>query len=196
MNTTFKQKGRIISILAIIITNAIPLIGVLFYHWDAKGIIYIYWLETIILCFFNIFKMETAEGKKITVDSSIYGKSIASYDRSQLAGYAFFVYILYIIVYGICVFFIFKINPFNYPYKIVLLIFFIEYAIDYYFNFVKTLDYKQISPADQFGKPMVRLVFIHFLIVSGMFFGGSSIVAIAVLVLLKILYETFIKYRY
>lgn len=44
-----------------LLMNLVPLVGVIFYHWDPKGIFMVYCLETIIIGFFTILKM-TAVG--------------------------------------------------------------------------------------------------------------------------------------
>jgi len=42
---------------ALIVANFIPLIGVLFYQWDAVLVLALFWIENLIIGLFNIFKM-------------------------------------------------------------------------------------------------------------------------------------------
>lgn len=44
-------------LLLIILSNLIPLMGVLFYGWDMFGIVFLYWIETAIIGFYNVLRM-------------------------------------------------------------------------------------------------------------------------------------------
>lgn len=60
-NTQFKIFNLDISEIFIIISNLVPLSGVLFFGWTLYSIIYIYWLEIIILGFYVVFKIFISE---------------------------------------------------------------------------------------------------------------------------------------
>jgi len=45
------------SILALIVANLIPLIGALFFNWDAVFVLALFWIENLIIGAFNVFKM-------------------------------------------------------------------------------------------------------------------------------------------
>jgi len=42
---------------ALIAANIIPLIGVIFFEWDLRFILVLYWIENIVIGIFNLFKM-------------------------------------------------------------------------------------------------------------------------------------------
>ncbi|MBT8331610.1 MAG: hypothetical protein KJP06_04705 [Deltaproteobacteria bacterium] len=46
-----------LSIVALSVANLVPLIGVLFLGWDAAAIVLLYWIENLIVGFFNILRM-------------------------------------------------------------------------------------------------------------------------------------------
>lgn len=46
-----------LSIVALTVANLVPLIGVLFLGWDAAAIVLLYWIENLIVGFFNILRM-------------------------------------------------------------------------------------------------------------------------------------------
>jgi hypothetical protein len=46
-----------IPLLALLVANALPVIGVLFFGWDAFAIVLLYWSENIVLGFYNVLKM-------------------------------------------------------------------------------------------------------------------------------------------
>lgn len=52
-----KEKRRWISGGIIIVSNVIPIMGVAFLQWDPAYILILYWAESAIIGFFNIFKM-------------------------------------------------------------------------------------------------------------------------------------------
>ncbi|MGD9055674.1 MAG: DUF6498-containing protein, partial [Desulfobacterales bacterium] len=45
------------SIIALMVANLVPLIGVVFLGWDAAAIVLLYWIENLIVGFFNILRM-------------------------------------------------------------------------------------------------------------------------------------------
>lgn len=51
---------RSASIFALIAANLVPLIGVLFYAWDANLVLALFWIENLIIGIFNLIKMVTA----------------------------------------------------------------------------------------------------------------------------------------
>ncbi len=48
---------------ALILYNALPIIGVVFLRWSVGEILLLYWVENIVIGFFNVFKMILAQGK-------------------------------------------------------------------------------------------------------------------------------------
>ena len=53
----FSRKTFTPSIIALITVNLLPLIGVLFWEWDVAMIILLYWVENLLIGFYNILKM-------------------------------------------------------------------------------------------------------------------------------------------
>jgi len=50
------------STLFLIAANLLPLVGVLFWHWDLYSLLVLYWMETGIIGFFAIIRMAIAQG--------------------------------------------------------------------------------------------------------------------------------------
>lgn len=46
-----------LSIVTLMVANLVPLIGVFFLGWDAAAIVLLYWIENLIVGFFNILRM-------------------------------------------------------------------------------------------------------------------------------------------
>jgi hypothetical protein len=58
----YRQTASSRSAIALIVANAIPLVGVLFFGWSLITILVLYWLENGIVGFWNIFKINLAQG--------------------------------------------------------------------------------------------------------------------------------------
>ncbi len=50
------------SAAALIIANAVPILGVMFWGWDAAAILVLYWLESVVIGLLNVIKLLTAGG--------------------------------------------------------------------------------------------------------------------------------------
>ena len=51
------------SAIALILSNAVPLLGVLFGRWDTFMVVLLFWAENLVIGFFNVLKMLTCRGQ-------------------------------------------------------------------------------------------------------------------------------------
>ena len=58
----YRVGSSVGAVVALIVANLIPLIGVLFFGWSVWNILIVYWLENGIVGVFNVLKMATAQG--------------------------------------------------------------------------------------------------------------------------------------
>ncbi len=58
----YRVTSSVGAVVTLVVANAIPLIGVLFFGWSVWTILIIYWLENGVVGFFNVLKMLKAEG--------------------------------------------------------------------------------------------------------------------------------------
>jgi hypothetical protein len=58
------------SSIALVIANLLPLLGVVFLHWDAFAIVALYWTENVVIGAINILKMVTCSPRSAEVDWS------------------------------------------------------------------------------------------------------------------------------
>ena len=49
------------SLLFLVSANLVPLIGVIFFKWDIINILYLYWMESCVIGFYNVFKIFAAK---------------------------------------------------------------------------------------------------------------------------------------
>jgi hypothetical protein len=59
----YRLGSSVGAVVALLIANAIPLVGVLFFGWNVWTILIVYWLENGVVGVFNILKMLKAEGQ-------------------------------------------------------------------------------------------------------------------------------------
>jgi uncharacterized protein DUF6498 len=61
----YRRTAASRSAIVLVLANAIPLVGVLFFGWSLITILVLYWLENGIVGFWNIFKINLAQGSLI-----------------------------------------------------------------------------------------------------------------------------------
>ena len=175
-----------ISIGSLILSNLIPLIGVLFFGWDVSTILILYWSENVIIGFYNIIKMALAKGE-------VRPKQI--YERLFLIGF-------FIVHFGIFTFghaaFVFSFfgteNPSFKNLLPALLPLFISHGVSMFVHFIKNKEYERVSFDNLFFQPYKRVVIMHLTIVFGAWvataFHLPSLVLV-VLIFLKITVDIF-----
>ena len=62
----YRLGSSIGAVVALVVANIIPLIGVLFFGWSVWNILVIYWLENGIVGVINVLKMSAATGDETT----------------------------------------------------------------------------------------------------------------------------------
>jgi hypothetical protein len=60
--TLEKDNARWVTGAALVLANLMPLGGVLLLGWDPGALLFVYWLESAVVGFFNVIKMAQAEG--------------------------------------------------------------------------------------------------------------------------------------
>lgn len=53
-----------LSVIALVVANLVPLVGVVLFRWDAAAIVLLYWTENLVLGFYTILKMALARVEK------------------------------------------------------------------------------------------------------------------------------------
>jgi len=56
-------KNKRVMLPLIIFSNLFPLYGVLMYNWTIFSVVYIYWIELLIITFFQFLKIIVAQGE-------------------------------------------------------------------------------------------------------------------------------------
>lgn len=198
----YRVTSSVGALVALVIANAIPLIGVLWFGWSVWTILIVYWLENGIVGFFNVLKIQKAEGTgETSMRATLNGRPIDAQSRPALATFFLIHYGMFWVVHGIFVFTLplFALagtgstsdltsdtRPATILFAIVALT--VSHGLSYWFNFIKGGEYRRVSPASQMFAPYGRLVVLHITIIVGgmaIAFTGAPASAVAILVVLK-----------
>jgi hypothetical protein len=170
-----------ISIGSLVLSNLIPLFGVLFFGWSVSTILILYWSENVIIGFFNVIKMVLAKGE---------AKKRQTYQRFYLIGFFIVHFGIFTFGHGAFVFSFFGTeNPSFKSLLPALLPLFISHGISMAVHFFKNGEYARVSYESLFFQPYKRVVIMHLTIIFGAWaalaFNLPSMVLV-VLVILKI----------
>jgi hypothetical protein len=189
------------AVVALIVANILPLVGVLFLGWSVWTILIVYWLENGIVGLFNILKIRRAEGTGGTASNwTVNGRPGSSLAGASLVSFFIIHYGMFWLVHGVFVLTLplfmgepseaAAIDPGADPVAIVIAVIglFISHGVSYRLNFIGGEEYKRISPASQMFAPYGRLVVLHITIIFGALaisMTGAPAAAIVILVGLK-----------
>jgi len=185
-----------ISSIALVISNLIPLFGVIFWKWDLSSIIFIYWLENLIIGLLNILKIKKSEGEIIPQslqNFSINNKQIEPMGKAGLISFFIFHYGIFSFVHGM-----FVLTFFGFPKMSFLILalsclsIFLSHFVSYLVNYVGKGEYLVVSPNKLFMQPYSRVVILHLTIIFGGMLAtslGSPVFALVFMIILKIIVD-------
>ncbi len=190
------------AVVALVVANAVPLIGVLFFGWSVWTILIVYWLENGIVGAFNVLKMARAEGGESSGAAgwTINGRPAAGMAKAALIPFFIVHYGLFWVVHGVFVLTLplfasigsggadIGPGPSLWTILFALVVLFVSHGLSYLFNFIGSGEYRRVTPIGQMFAPYGRLVILHVTIIFGAILvalTGAPVVAVAVLVVLK-----------
>ncbi len=189
------------AVAALLIANAIPLVGVLFLGWNVYTILTIYWLENGVVGFYNVLKMARAEGSEGDSDSAfrITSGSAANFAKPMMIPFFVVDYGLFWLVHGVFVLTLPLFAGFGGGFGagldaglgagvrpseldagegaepvgilIVLVGLFISHGLSFWLNYIRRGEFRRATVAGQMFAPYGRLVVLHLTIL----FGGIGI---------------------
>ena len=179
------------SVVALILSNLIPLAGVLLFGWSVFDLLITYWAENVIVGIWNVVKMLTAKRHK---DDSLGGVLFVVVFFSVHYG-------MFCFVHGVFLFALFNIdfghsvasrpeNPLHSGLIIGALALFASHGVSYFQNYILGGEYKE--PGDLMSAPYGRMLLLHVAIILG---GGAFVIlglpefTLAVLIVLKIVFD-------
>jgi hypothetical protein len=218
----YRVHSSRIAAAILVISNLIPLAGVLWLGWDLMLILALYWAENGIVGVINILKILTAEGRPPeNFPVSVNGRPATSLTRLGTAGFFCVHYGIFWIVHGFFVFtFVPAMSGFGVPgisgvdgdgftffgphlVDVPLLLagvvgLAISHGVSFWTNYLGRGEYRRLSPAEVMAQPYGRLVILHLTIIVGAFvsiFLGTPIGSLLVLVVLKTALDLYFHLR-
>ena len=162
----------------IIFTNLFPIYGVITYNWTIFSIVYLYWLELLIVSTFQLLKILTAEGdKEITMIVKLFLAIRFFLFRTGI----FLFYLLFIVTFlGLLITnkensdselltFAHALTLKGSFYRITLTSFFIYNLVEYLVQFRLNGKYKTSTPNDNFTLLDPHIIVVHIVVVLGTF---------------------------
>jgi len=195
----YRLGSSIGAVVALVVANLIPLIGVLFFGWSVWNILVIYWLENGIVGVINVLKMSVATGDEVTpgVTLMVNGRPATSATKMGLIPFFIVHYGIFWFVHGI---FVLTLPAFFSlmsddgmtldlgPVVFAALGLAISHGLSFWWNFLHGGEYRRTAAAALMFAPYKRLVALHITIIFGAFavmFTGAPAAAVAVLVAIK-----------
>ena len=195
----YRLGSSIWAVVALVVANLIPLIGVLFFGWSVWNILVIYWLENGIVGLINVLKMAVATGDEVTpgVTFMVNGRPATSATKMGLIPFFIVHYGIFWFVHGI---FVLTLPAFFSlmsddgmtldlgPVVFAALGLAISHGLSFWWNFLHGGEYRRTAAAALMFAPYRRLVALHITIIFGAFavmFTGAPAAAVAVLVAIK-----------
>ena len=203
------------SALVLIVANLVPLGGVIFAHWSAFQIVWLFWFENVIIGAFNVLKMLTVgffgnpapEVAKTPLTgtggrvASIAGMTfLAAFFTMHYGGFSL-VHGLFVVVLlgkgsgmreGPSLWDLYVNNPLvavSEGLGLAILVLLASHAFSFIANFLFKREYTRTGVARLMGGPYARVVILHVAIIFGAFFVlalGSPVGVLALVVLFKI----------
>jgi Family of unknown function (DUF6498) len=188
------------ALIALIVANAIPLIGVVFFGWSVWNILVIYWLENGIVGVFNVLKMARADGSVASAGTfMVNGQPATTLTKVALMPFFVMHYGIFWLVHGIFVLTLpaflslglsggpgLDLDPGAVLFAAAALA--ISHGLSYWWNFLRGGEYRRVSPATLMFSPYRRLIALHLTIIFGaiaVMFTGAPAAAVAILVAVK-----------
>lgn len=179
----------------LVVSNLIPLFGVLWWGWDAYVIVFVYWLENGIIGLVNVLKIRREE--KARPGSGRY-----------LSNFFVLHYGIFWMLHGIFVLLLpgFPGSGLSFPRISALGLVFVlagltaSHVGNYVFIFLRDGEYQRTDPMRQMFQPYPRLFTLQVVIILGALlagFLGQPVILVVLLVLFKIAFElaSFVYHR-
>ena len=190
------------AVVALVLANAIPLAGVLWFGWNVWTILIVYWLENGIVGVYNVLKMLKAEAPPGPDNGSmrLNGRPVDIGSTPALVTFFVIHYGMFWLVHGIFVLtlplfgmmagdggdLVAGVSPGTIIVALVALT--ISHGVSFYINFLRAGEYRRVSAASQMFAPYGRLMVLHVTIILGgmaIAITGAPEAAVAILVILK-----------
>jgi hypothetical protein len=178
------------SAFSLVIANVVPLLGVVFLGWSLFAVMFLYWMENVVIGVLNVVRMTTVVGPvKEGINFRLNGKPYAAAMKGSLIVFFMMHYGIFTTVHGVFVFSLF--GPLDVALATLIIgavSLLISHVVSYFVNFIGHGEYKNVSAPELFFHPYKRVIVLHMVIISGGFAVqafGAPILALILLVVIK-----------
>lgn len=178
--------------IALLLSNFVPIFGVVFLNWDVNSIIFLYWLETLVILTFSIIKIKKAQGDPSLdqqANVTINGISINRLNKKILVKLSIINNGIFILIYLGIIIAIFGLPKISlYSVYITLLSMIISHYVSYKINYIGKEEFLKISPSRVYLIPESRMWIISIVAMFGGLFAkmtGGNTVALILMIILK-----------
>jgi len=199
------------STISLIIANLIPIIGVIYWHWDIFPIVYIYFLETAVVGLFGILKIILAQGVDYTIErgfvtdillSQFFPRLNSGSSKGTVLISYFICFFFYVgLLFVLCLIVLSPSNfiePWQSTYYVALGSLIISHAISFWQNYINKKEYLYAVPYTQMTQPFDR-VMVMILVFSVATFAiyriDVSTLTILALIIIKIIFDIIYHYQ-
>lgn len=184
------------AVLALVVANLVPLVGVFWLGWDAFALLLLFWLENVVIGFYNVLRMAVARGNRSGATS-----------RFILIPFFIIHFGAFTLGHGLMLFAIFsdlagvgrpepgelfglvlgqvRDRHLEWP----LLALFVSHGVSFATNTLAAGEFRQLRAEKLMGQPYHRIIMMHLTVLFGALLAhlsGNSAWALVVLVGLKL----------
>ena len=212
--TLFEKYLSKLPLIALLATNALPLIGVLFFKWDAFLLVILYWAENVAVGFYNVLKMAMRKvdhpvehmGKLFRIPfftihyggfTGIHGGVVlAMFDKESDAFPDWPCFLAFVQILFQTIAQAWRAIPPNARWVIAAM--FVSHGISFAYNYLYKGEYAKISGEKLMMQPYGRIVVMHIAIIAGGFLTftlGSPVGLLVILIILKTMIDVALHKR-
>jgi hypothetical protein len=176
--------------VALLVANAVPLVGVLFFGWDLGDIMVLYWLESGVIAFYTVLKIAIV-GK---LGALVAAPFFVGHFGGFMTGHFLLIYALFLRggragwapgagaeLYAIFI-----------PIWTSIAALFISHGVSFYMNFLGEREYEDATVSGLMTAPYTRIMVMHLTLIFGgwiILLMGMPTAALAVLLVLKTAFD-------
>ena len=181
-----KSDAGIISPLALVVANVVPILGVMFLDWRVGEIMLVFWAESAVVAFWNVCKMVRIGGWATLAAGPFFIFHFGAF----MAGHLLFIYGFFVAdqLGEVDVTVSRVISDFS-TLSIAVLALFVSHGVSFFANFLGKREYEGRTLKEQMMEPYTRILVMHLTII----FGGFLVMmfenvlpALMLLIVLKV----------
>lgn len=177
--------------VSLLLVNFLPIFGVFFLHWSIFIILFMYWLENVVVGLYNVLKLFRCETKTKDVPKNVAW--LVGLGKTFIILFFVFHFGMFTFVHGIFVSILFY-KPGLTSMDVILMFaaLMFSHGISYHVHFLRGEEYKKVTFSEIYKAPYSRVIVMHMVIL----FGGfllmtlrSEIWPLILLIVLKTVFD-------